>query len=369
MCDFSRALHHYRAAEALARSLGDDRRLCQVLGGMLYLLSSEGLHGEATEMGERALTLAHELDDLTLQAWTGIGLGRAYCALGQYRRGIERTRWLVEKDAVTPLDAAARPVTLLPSVGSRTWLGLCLAELGDFPEALSVAEEAVRAAERALNPQAQVWAYYTLARIHLSRGEPAPAIPLLERAVALCRHGEMPLYHPRVLGALGSAHAMEERPEQAVDLLERAVAESRSIRLLYGYAALVTALGEACLGAGQLDDASRLAAEAVALARERGERGDEGWALHLTGEIAACRELSDLSGAEEAYRKALAIAQALEMRPLEARCHLALGALLGAEGEVGPARVQLERAGELFAALGIARWRREAEALSAEIAR
>ena len=63
---------------------------------MLYLLSSEGLHSEASEMGERALALARTLDDLTLQAWTGIGLARAYFALAQYRLGIERTRWLVK---------------------------------------------------------------------------------------------------------------------------------------------------------------------------------------------------------------------------------------------------------------------------------
>ena len=57
------------------------------------------------------------------------------------------------------------------------------------------------------------------------------------------------------------------------------------------------------------------------------------------------------------------------MRPLAARCHLGFGALLSGAGEVVEARTHLARASELFAALGIARWRREAEALSAEIAR
>ena len=151
--DFSRALRHYRAAEDLARRLGDDRRLSQVMGGMLYLLSSEGLHSEASEMGERALALARTLDDLTLQAWTGIGLGRAYFALGQYRLGIERTRWLVKMDFP---DFPGWPAMLLPSVGSRTWLALCLARLGEYGEALSAAEDAVSAAERADNAQARV---------------------------------------------------------------------------------------------------------------------------------------------------------------------------------------------------------------------
>src|SRR6185295_8126492 len=111
--DFSRALRHNRAAEDLARRLGDDGRLTQVMGGMLYLLSSEGLHGEASAIGERALALARTLDDLTLQAWIGIGLGRAYFALAQYRLGIERTRWLVAIDFPAP---SGWPAMLLPSV-------------------------------------------------------------------------------------------------------------------------------------------------------------------------------------------------------------------------------------------------------------
>jgi tetratricopeptide (TPR) repeat protein len=143
---------------------------------------------------------------------------------------------------------------------------------------------------------------------------------------------------------------------------------SRAIWLLYGYASLVTSLGEALLGAGHLDEAGRLATEAVALARERGERGDEGWTLHLTAEIAARRGPPDVAATAVAYRKALAIAEALAMRALAARCHLGLGALLGSAGEVLEAQTQLARASELFAALGIARWRREAEVLSAEIA-
>jgi hypothetical protein len=107
----------------------------------------------------------------------------------------------------------------------------------------------------------------------------------------------------------------------------------------------------------------------VALTRERGERGDEGWALHLTAEIAARRGPPNAAEATAANREALAIAEGLEMRPLAARCCLGLGALLGSAGEILEARAQLARASGLFAALGSARWQREAEALSAKIAR
>jgi DNA-binding SARP family transcriptional activator len=365
--DLARALEHYRAAEALARGLGDERRLSQALGGMLYLLSSEGLHAEATERGEHALALARTIQDRALQAWTGIGLGRAYFALGQYRSGIERTRWLVAMDAETPLDATARPVTLLPSVGCRTWLALCLARIGEYGDAVAAAEDAILAAERADSAQARVWAYYTRAYLHLSRGESELAVALLQRALPLCRNGEVPLYYPRVLGALGYARALQDSPEEAVALLEQAVGESRAIRLLYGYANLLTWLGVACLRAGRVDDARRLAADALALARERGERGDEGWALRLAGDAAAERRPPDLAEAEAAYRHALGIAETLDMRPLVARCHLGLGALAARAGDPTEARRQLARASTLFAALGIAHWQREAEALAEDI--
>lgn len=85
---------------------------------------------------------------------------------------------------------------------------------------------------------------------------------------------------------------------------------------------------ETCLWADRLEEAERLAVEALAVARERGERGDEGWALHLTAEVAARREPPDLDRAAAVYREALTIAIALEMHPLEARCHLGLGAVL-----------------------------------------
>jgi tetratricopeptide (TPR) repeat protein len=220
----------------------------------------------------------------------------------------------------------------------------------------------VGVAERAGNAQARVWAYSTLAYIHITRGEPAPALALLDRALALCRHGELPIYHPRVLGAFGSAHVLDGRPEDAVELLEQAVTASRAISLRYGYSGLVTALSEACLAAGRIDDADRFATEAVAVARVRGERGDEGWALHVSAEIAARR--SDIAWAAAAYRQALGIAEPLEMRALAARCHLGLGALGGGAGSAADARTHLARAGELFAALGLARWRGEAEARS-----
>ncbi len=95
----------------------------------------------------------------------------------------------------------------------------------------------------------------------------------------------------------------------------------------------------------------------------------EAWALHLSAEIAARRGSPAIGEAAVAYRNALAIAEALGMRALEARCHLGLGVLAGSAGEVLEARRHLAQARELCVALGIDRWHREAEAKLTAIAR
>ena len=202
---FDRAMTGYRDAERLARALRDDRRLGQVLGALVYLLASEGRYAEAIAAGTRALAIAETTADRSLTVWTSIGLGRSYFAVGDYRRGAERTQWVVESMDEAELDEHLRPGALRPSVGCRTWLALCLERMGSFDESLRWAEDAVRIADGIDSLQAQVWAWYTLGHVRLGRGDAEGAIPALERARALCDKGELPVYRPRVLGALGHA--------------------------------------------------------------------------------------------------------------------------------------------------------------------
>ena len=86
-------------------------------------------------------------------------------------------------------------------------------------------------------------------------------------------------------------------------------------------------LGEVYLLADQVEDARACADRAVRLARERGERGHEAWALRLLGEIASHRDRPDVATAEAHYGAALALAYELGMRPLQAHCHRGLGTL------------------------------------------
>jgi tetratricopeptide (TPR) repeat protein len=119
--------------------------------------------------------------------------------------------------------------------------------------------------------------------------------------------------------------------------------------------------------AGRLEEAHALADRALALAREHQERGHEAYALRLLGEIAAHRDPPDVDAAAAHYRQALALAEALGMRPLQAHCHHGLGMLYATVGQREQARAALTTAIEMYRAMEMTFWLPQAEAVLAQI--
>ena len=129
------------------------------------------------------------------------------------------------------------------------------------------------------------------------------------------------------------------RIAEALPLLEQAVEQATSMQLLAYHTRLVTHLSEAYLLAGRLAEARQLAGQALELSRERKERGHEAWILRLLGELAAHGDSPDAEQAAAHYRQALALAEELGMRPLQAHCHHGLGTLYATTGQREQARV------------------------------
>jgi Transposase len=110
-----------------------------------------------------------------------------------------------------------------------------------------------------------------------------------------------------------------------------------------------------------------LDAESAARAEAAPEAGGQAWALRLQGEIAARQAPADVEQAEWSYRDALAIADELSMRPLQAHCHLGLGKLRRRVGRSEEARAELATAVAMLREMGMAFWLPEAETALAEV--
>ncbi len=140
----------------------------------------------------------------------------------------------------------------------------------------------------------------------------------------------------------------------------RGLAE-RTVRVV-GWAGRVGALGGAYLLDGRLADATRIAQEGLATARQRGERGVEGHVLRFLGDIAAHPDRVEVDTAEAHYRQALALADELGMRPLVAHCHLGLGKLCRRTGKREQAQEHLTTATTMYREMDMPFWLAQAEA-------
>jgi tetratricopeptide (TPR) repeat protein len=89
-------------------------------------------------------------------------------------------------------------------------------------------------------------------------------------------------------------------------------------------------------------------------------------ALRLLGEIAAQRQPLEVEPAADYYHQALALAEELDMRPLQAHCHRGLGTLYATTGQREKARAELSTAIELYRAMDMTFWLPEAEATLAD---
>jgi tetratricopeptide (TPR) repeat protein len=256
---------------------------------------------------------------------------------------------------------------MLPAVTSRTYLSLYLAQVGAFAEGIAVGEAGLRIAEAVNHPASLVSAYRSVALPYLRQGNLHQALPMLERAMSLCEEADLPFLFSLMAVALGSAYVLGGRVDEAVRLLERALEQTALSGRIGGQTLLLFTLGESHLHAGHLEKAQALAERVLVLARERQERGHEAYALRLLGGIAARREPPASDQAGDYYRQAIALAEELGMRPLQAHCHRGLGTLYLKTGQQEQARAELSTAITLYRAMDMTFWLPQAEVALARV--
>jgi tetratricopeptide (TPR) repeat protein len=332
---------------------------------MISCFYNMGQPENAVSTGQRALTMAMSLGDVALQIQAAYNLGLAHHLLGDYRQAVELLgRNIASLDGGLVHERFGLPY--LPSVFSRTWLVWCLAELGAFNEGRVISQEAIRIAEAIEQPWDLLAAYRGIGLLSLSQGEIQAAIPFFERCLELCREWDISGWFAILASQLGYTYALSGRMSDALPLLEQAIGLVPSKRSVY-HSRLLGYLSEAYLLDGRPDDALPLAVSALESSIARKERGFQAYALRLVGEIAARRGRPDVDEAESDYHQAMALAEELGMRPLQAHCHLGLGTLYATIDCPEPARAELSAATALYRAMDMTFWLPEAESALAEV--
>jgi tetratricopeptide (TPR) repeat protein len=294
---------------------------------------------------------------------THVFLGRAYYALGDYPQAIALLQQNLVALEGTPLGERFG-LPGLPSVTSRDTLARCLAQVGAFTEGLAHGEDSLRIAEAVNHLNSLIVACYAIGHVYLYKGAWPQAIPWLERGLDVCRVWDIPLLFYISSSTLGYAYVLSGRVSEALPLLEQSVSTDA---VGYMSSAVRVWLSEAYLRLGRLDEALALVLRGLEVCRTQGQRGEQAWALQLLGEIYAHRQPPEAELAEAAYREALALAEELGMRPLQAHCHLGLGTLYAKIGQQEQACTQLATAVEMYRGMEMTFWLPQTEAALAQV--
>jgi tetratricopeptide (TPR) repeat protein len=360
--EYRRHLTLLGEAEALARALDDRARLGRVLAAMTNSLRLTGDSNGAIAAGQQAFALAAALSDIALQGEASLCLGQVYANIGDFDRAAELLRRSVEaagRESGTP-DTDVR-------IRSQAWLALTLSALGAFAEGRHHGHEALRLAMLEGRGSTPLTAHGCLGLLFLAQGDLEHAIRVLEQGLALCRASGNRNGLRTIVAGLGYAYALQGRLAEGRALLEEAISEDIRTGGLQGHAHRIAWLSEICRLAGCGEEAWQYARQALDLARQQKARGDEAQALHQLGAVQAHADPSDVEQAEAHYRQALALAEELGMRPLQAHCRLGLGTLYTKMGRWEQAHAELSAAIKLYRAMGMTFWLSKAETQMARV--
>ncbi len=348
-------------AEGLARTLDDSRRLGWVSAYMSgHHLHSGGHVREVRAFAHTVEAIAERLDDAALQIAAQYYVAHASHLAGDFRRAEDVCRRLMRSLRDQPTRERFG-LAVFPAVMSRSHLARILAERGVFDEGDAHGHEAIRIAEDLDHPFSAVVGCLDLAYLKSVRGQLSQAAQILERAVGQSREWNFTSQMPTALASLGYVYAWSGRIDEGLAFLQHAVTAHERAGIGAHLSLSVTRLGEAYLLANRVENARSCADRALMLARGRGERVYEAWALRLLGHIASHRARPDVATASAHYGAAMTLASDLEMRPLVAHCHAGLGRLYGRTGKSEQAQEHLITAAAMYSELGMTYWSEKLE--------
>ena len=281
-----------------------------------------GEHDRAIAAGQRALALATTSGAFDVQVIAQTNLGVAYYAAGDFRQALDVARRVIAV-LTGELRSARFGLPILPCRDLPWLCGLVSGRTGGLRRG-SWHGRRSRAAGRGGRAALQYGrcAVCVLGCSTAARGSSRQAIPMLERGLALCQTADIPLLFPMTASLLSAAYALAGRAAEALPLLDQMLERVATGSRMLLHALVLTELSEALLLVGRVDEASALAGRLLELSRTHTGRGYQAHAYRLLGEVARRREPPDVDQAAAHYRQALALAEELGMRPLQAHCHL-----------------------------------------------
>jgi tetratricopeptide (TPR) repeat protein len=349
--DFPRARENARRAIDIARAVGAPEAESGALAVLGYMRSLNGLMDEGRDQLDRSLAIARRVGDAARETYVLQLLSMMRGWQGDYRGSLA-----LSDEGLT----IARTHGLAPGYLRNLWnRGLAFNDLGDYDAALRALTEGLALAEK-IGDDAFIPRYLnTIGWLRIEAGDLTGGIALSERAYEATerssRAGHGTGAERRAFIRNNEADAFMARGDfaaaaAAIDESHHTVLHpppSRWMTWRYGTHCHASR-GQLALLRGDADGARRCADESLEIATATRSRKFESWAWRIKGESATMRHA--WPEAEEALRRALAIAESIHHPRQTWLAHGALGRLQDGLGRRDDADASYAAAVQLIAA-------------------
>ena len=232
-----------------------------------------------------------------------------------------------------------------------------------FAEGRTLADEGLQIAETVQHPMSLICASWGAGLLALRQGDLPRALALLERAVAICQDAARPAMFPAIAAALGAAYALGGRLPDALPLLTSALEQTMTTEL--GCYQAILAIRCSVISPGRRRRRLPCVPSSWRVPiRNRATRPMRSTSSARLPCIGSPRRLSPPTPTTS---QALALAEELGMRPLQAHCHRGFGMLYATTGQREQARAALSTAIAMYRGMAMTFWLPETEAVLAQV--
>ena len=342
-------------AEWLARQIGDDVRLAQVLRLRSQFSWLGGRYRIGSDYARQALAIVEARPNAPTRLQVLYCLGTNLHALGDYRGAQDCFASILEGPDHDLVDRVLS-LTVPVETPAWCWRGFSLALLGDFARGNEAVGRGVDLAEASGYDQSRVIARTIEALVATYGGRPAQCVRSMEQAIALCEKIGFVAWLPAAYSSYGLMLTRLNRIEvNTLHYLEQGVVTNEAMGIRVYQAQRLCWWAEALWRVGKLAEARQTIDSAVELAVATEERGVEAEARMVRARIAKTE--GALAQAHDDLTRAVAVSRALEARVFEAQAVLTLGEILGATpGSQSQASEHHERGLALCRAMGVDPW-------------
>jgi len=329
----------YTRARLLCQETSDPVRRVPFLLGLRVFYQVRGQFQTALELGEQALFIAEQMQDLRHLTAAHHGLGHTLFSLGEFtaarahgEQGIllnpRQQRW----------SPAVYGGIVNPGIHILGILAWSLWYLGYAEQALNRIQEALALAREVVHPAGLEQALASAAIVHQLRREPSAARACAAEALEISREHGFAFREALDTLLLGWATAAEGDEHKGVSLMVQGLAAYRATGAEAWRHYWLALLAETYAKAGRIEEGLEASAEGLATVQAKGERHYEAELNRIRGELVLASPGDNQAEAEVCFHRALDVARRQLAKSCELRAAASLGQLWSRQGKSVEAR-------------------------------